>query len=337
MIKDSITIVFATDANYSLYTSIAISSILENGNPSTYYQFVILISSDFSEECRHLTIKTVSSFENSEVNFVEAGTIFDNSHIGISHITTPTYYRLLLPSILQNIDECLYLDSDIVVCGDLSELFNIDISNYYVAGVKAPWYILQRETIGSKESKDLIPTDRYINAGVLLMNLDKIRRDGIDKKFIEFSTQEFVSQDQDIVNVSCYDAILHLPLRYNTMTKFYDTDRVELEKVFSADEIEAAFQNPLIIHYADRVKPWQDMTIPFADRWWGALKKCKAFCDYCEQLMRNQILQNKKLIRRYRIANEENIRIKQSITFRVGKVVLWLPRTVKNTFMRLIR
>jgi lipopolysaccharide biosynthesis glycosyltransferase len=67
---------------------------------------------------------------------------FDDAPKLYERINNMTYYRLLLPSILSDCDKCLYLDSDIIVCGDLYELLKIEIDDSYIAGVKAPWYIL---------------------------------------------------------------------------------------------------------------------------------------------------------------------------------------------------
>lgn len=65
--------------------------------------------------------------------------IFKDIIMKIPHITVQTYYRLLIGELLPNeINKCIYLDSDICVCKDLSELFNIDIKDNYLAGVVAP-------------------------------------------------------------------------------------------------------------------------------------------------------------------------------------------------------
>jgi len=70
----------------------------------------------------------------------------------------------------KEIDKILYLDIDTLLIGPIDELWNIDISNSYCAGAKEP----KKETDFS-----------YINTGVLLMNLKKIREDKKDDEWIE--------------------------------------------------------------------------------------------------------------------------------------------------------
>lgn len=53
-------------------------------------------------------------------------------------------FRLLLPELI-NEQKCIYLDSDIVVCRDISELYGIDISDYDIGGAFSPLYFKQKE------------------------------------------------------------------------------------------------------------------------------------------------------------------------------------------------
>jgi lipopolysaccharide biosynthesis glycosyltransferase len=161
------------------------------------------------------------------------------------------YHRLLLPQMLPDLDKIIYTDVDLIFNCDLQELDKIDISKYYVAGVK-DFY----KNKGNFRSKiwseyglyDISDKGQYINTGVLVINLKKIRQDGIDKKWFQLANNiSFPYHDQDIINVSCADNILLLSNDYN----------------FTGD-------NSKILHYAGPNKPWNayDGILKYSELWW---------------------------------------------------------------------
>src|SRR5699024_3228667 len=106
---------------------------------------------------------------------------FKNAKSSIAHISVVTYYRLALPNLLPQYDKLIWLDGDTIVCRDLSCLFNTDMGNNYIAGVLAP-YVAQ----DANYAKILgIPNMKtYVNAGVLLWNLDLMRQNNLEQKFM---------------------------------------------------------------------------------------------------------------------------------------------------------
>ena len=86
------------------------------------------------------------------------------------HINYVAMYRLSIPKILQDIDKCIYLDSDIVVEGDIAELDGISVEGVCIAGVEdgAPFGEYAERLREILDGPDL---DQYINSGVLIMNL----------------------------------------------------------------------------------------------------------------------------------------------------------------------
>lgn len=115
----------------------------------------------------------------------------------------------------------LSFDIDIVVQEDIGCLFDdYDMTDYYIAGVAEP----QRQ----KSSQDPL----YINFGVVIMNLDKIRRDGIDDKVIQaLNTQKFGCPEQDAFNKFCAWHILQLPNDYNATVSSHITGEAERERI----------------------------------------------------------------------------------------------------------
>lgn len=271
----TIPIVMASDNNYAVPLYVSVASAVRSKGPETAYRFHMLVSDDFSRNIMDSVDRILELAGCPAADWIFMGRAYQDASMHIGHTTTATYYRLQIPDILK-CDKCIYLDVDICVCGDLSELFNTDLSNYYIAGVKAAGYYTSEEERALKaEILHIEAFDRYINAGVAVMNLAKIRRDDLIRKFDELIPCNFRSQDQDILNSACYPNIKILPPKFNAMTKYpleskgYDNSPL-VRACFSREEWEEASEAPVIVHYADARKPWMYRDSCFADRWWNS-------------------------------------------------------------------
>lgn len=267
-----IPVVYASDLNYMVPTCTSIVSLLENKSDATTYDIHILVPTKDFETSKDMIRPLIEKYGTKIA--IHSISEFNDAHIELAHITTPTYFRLALPSLLAEISKCIYIDSDTVVEEDLSVLFRHNISDFYIAGVKAAGYLYPKDHAERHREKIKIKSmDRYVNAGVLVLNLDKIRKDGIDEVFTSMSKKSYPSQDQDIINISCYEAIRHLPLRFNVMTKYINVSRGNIvpdeiaSSVYDKGELKEAIDKPTIIHFADKIKPWDSTTVAFADRW----------------------------------------------------------------------
>ena len=157
-------------------------------------------------------------------------------------------YRLFLHEVAP-CDKVIYLDCDITVNMDLAELYDIDLGEHYLAAVEEP-NLTHREKFEGLSSFSKQP-ERYFNAGMLLMNLRKVRelcagRNVFLDAFIEHhATLTF--NDQDLLNgilASIDDSVLFVDEKYNYMIN--TTGRL-LE---SLQELRGK-----IIHYL-LTKPW---------------------------------------------------------------------------------
>jgi lipopolysaccharide biosynthesis glycosyltransferase len=166
-----------------------------------------------------------------------------------SHYTKEVYYRLLLPELIPD-DRVLYLDTDLIVNGNLSEFYNLGFNGNLLAAVEdagAEWY---KTYIGFSI------TDKYFNAGVMLYDLKAIREEKLENKWIEMASKhKFHLQDQDILNVSCKGKILEVDVVYNVSLSTVDYDNPPFD--LSLGEI---------IHFAGP-KPWQDENAPMKEIW----------------------------------------------------------------------
>ncbi|MFI3239222.1 MAG: glycosyltransferase [Bacteroidales bacterium] len=130
--KTQINIAFATDDNYVMPTSVAMASLLEN-NQVDVSIYLLNIEGYLSEKNKEI-LKIVADKYNSTIYFADvAPEQFDGFPIlrhGLS-----SYLRLLAPKLFTDIDKLLYLDADIVVEGQILELYNTNIDDYQFAGV----------------------------------------------------------------------------------------------------------------------------------------------------------------------------------------------------------
>ena len=150
------------------------------------------------------------------------------------------YYRIMLPYLTEE-DRILWLDADIVVNGDIAELYRRDVADQYLAAVTDA----VEEQGGREEIKNKLGiADRtYFNSGVLLLNTRKIRNEVPQHRFFEAIEQYndiLKCPDQDILNKVLGEKCLILPTRYNYQQ--HTTPGCKAE-------------NGLILHYIWK-KPW---------------------------------------------------------------------------------
>lgn len=265
-----IPVVFATDENYIFYTVVAIASMAENAGKDTFYRIYILVSGKL-EKGHHLFSDVQEKYSNIKISLLPVGEChFRHVHINNTHVTKATFYRLLLGELLQ-VDKCLYLDSDIIVNTDLQELYEVELESEYIAGVRDLWLdLLGEKEKEQRRKRTVIPSlDQYVNAGVLLFHLDKIRKDNMTEKFCAHMEKDYPYEDQDIVNVCCYGHIRRLPAKWNLFTLFMGQLEQLERKGIDRDTIGQMREKRGIIHYATPyIRPWKSRRFLCNDIWW---------------------------------------------------------------------
>ncbi len=267
----TIPVAMATDNNYVVPTLVAMTSMLENKAKDTKLDFYLMLSGEVTTKNKNSIKKLQKLYDNCSVKLIDMKDRFSSNYIKPGHITTPTYYRLCLPSLLPQVDKVLYLDGDIVVTRDLRQLYNTDLGDNYIAGVKA----FGQQTWGLEYAKKLGIKDltQCINAGVLIMNLEQMRKDNLEDKFNRYvptlKKRGLVLNDQDVLNAVCYNKIKFLSPIYNAFQhiKFrYDTIPILID-CYDCEEFKEACLDPAIIHYTSSNKPWKNSKCRFYDKW----------------------------------------------------------------------
>ena len=259
-----IPIAMASDNKYMPYTYVAVFSLLKNKQPDTTYIIHILHTSNIEKRFVNHLSELVKKYQ-CLVNFIDMRDSYKDQKSQLSHISHVTFYRLQLPKLLKNTSKIIWLDGDIIVQKDLTELYNIDINNCYIAAIKDAYNVRKPEY--SKE----IGASEYVNAGVVVWNLKKMREDNLCDKFEELSKNTYRFMDQDIINISCSNKIKLLSLKYNAMSNFFERDTGKLERMYynfvNKEDRFLNIDDLVIIHYCTYDKPWNKKFF-LGEIWW---------------------------------------------------------------------
>ena len=184
--KQVLPIFFAVDDGYMPFLAVTLQSLVENSSADYYYLIKILytnISEDNKEKIKKY------ERENVNIEFVDLnyyiGKIKDKLYTR-DYYSKTTYFRLFIPNLYPQYDKALYLDCDIVLLRDVAELFNIDMGDNLVGG--APDDVIQTYEVFQEYVEKVVGVvdyRNYFNAGVLVMNLKKMRDDNLVDKFID--------------------------------------------------------------------------------------------------------------------------------------------------------
>ncbi len=198
-----IPIFFAIDDAYTPFLAVALKSLLNNASKD--YNYCIKVLHTNVSEAHKNQIKKFEC-KNVNVEFVDLSYYIEKVKDKLytrDYYTNTTYFRLFLPELYPQYDKVLYLDSDIIVVGDISELYNTDMGTNLVAA--APDDIIQTIKVFQDYAELVVGVAKYqhyFNAGVLLMNLDELRKFKFQEKFLYLlgKVKFSVAPDQDYLN-----------------------------------------------------------------------------------------------------------------------------------------
>lgn len=272
----TIPIVFAFDKNLVMPACVCISSLLMNAKKDTSYDIFILHPANQSMTQTDL-VKLPEYYDNCKLTFRPVGNEFDNA-FEIRGITTPAYYRLLIPEIIPEYDKIIYSDVDVIFRRDLSDLYSIDLTGVYMAATYDVGMNLGKDGVAHINSTEGLVLGKYIQSGFIMLNSSKLKNDGLVIRFKEEAKKQYKFQDQDILNVVCGKNLKVLPAEYNMTdyTFYYLNSGDELIKsgYVKEEEISEAKQYGTL-HFNGH-KPWKSYSINF-DIWWEYYRKSPFF------------------------------------------------------------
>lgn len=244
-------ILVTLDENYIPYLNVMLSSMLHS-NPGRRFHVYLL----------HTSIKP-AALENTRRLLEGAGQLIPIAakDIGLGNAPTTSrypveiYYRIFAAKYLPDtLDRVLYLDPDLIVNGSLEALWSMPLDDYFFAAASHTGRLMTRLNGIRLDMDEEAP---YINSGVMLMNLKKLREEqDLDEvfRFIEERGNVLILPDQDIISSLYGSKILALdPFRYNMTERLY-MQHAPFEWELDMNWIR---NHAVIIHYCGRNKPWK--------------------------------------------------------------------------------
>lgn len=263
----NLVVVYSSDDNYAQHTGVSIVSLLDNNKHFTSIR-IYVIDNEISE-CNKTKLRNIIRFYKREIIFIDFNTYKSILKLNMEwEISISSYARLFISSMLpDNIDKVLYFDCDTIIVNKLDELWSLNIDNYYIAAVQ--------DTISNsvKSSIGLTKKYKYINAGMLLINLKLWREENIQEEFMKFIDKHngnVIHHDQGVLNGVLHSNIKIISPKFNLMSIYYMMKRSDIieyynieDEFYSEKEIIEAINSVVYIHF----------TPSFTTRPW--VKKCK--------------------------------------------------------------
>lgn len=256
--KKIIPVFFTIDDQYAPYMAVAANSLIMNASPEYQYKLIVLHQGLSDENV--LKIGNLAR-PYADIEFVPMQQCFDSitDHISnrlrADYFTLTIYFRLFIPEMFPQYDKAIYIDSDVVVPGDISQMFNIDLQDKLL-GVCLDYSIHDVPELVHYITDGVgVGKDNYFNSGILLMNLKRLREVELSRRFLEIHNRrhfDCIAPDQDYLNALCFGNVLQMDRRWDTMP----------------NPKQPEISDPLLIHYNLFEKPWMYDNIQYAEYFW---------------------------------------------------------------------
>ena len=309
MNQSDVQLFFSCDDNYVPFLAVTLESLRANCDQNRRYFLHILHTGLSAENIARLTEAFDCGIFTVEFHDITATVEAFSARLHTrDYYSRTTYYRLFIPDLFPMLDRALYLDSDLLVRGDIAQLYDTELGDHLAAAI--PDTFIDREEslrlyatkrVGLESSKD------YFNAGVLLMNLRAMREYGFQKVFLSLldAVKFNIAQDQDYLNVICQKRTVLLGREWNTMPFEAETPETKL------------------VHFNLDNKPWHKDGVPYSGLFWHYADRCAYAADvrrvrknYSEQQRMQSATETNNLLTMARAQaadTAENARIHQRI------------------------
>lgn len=262
--KERIPVFYACDDNFVKYTIVSLYSMMVNASKEYQYRIHIL-NTDIRDDMKQLAYEMQN--ENFEIQFDDVTDYLKSINDKLplrDYYSKTTYYRMFIAEMYPEYEKAIYIDSDTIVLGDISGLYEHDLGDCFV-GAARDQVMIQIGNYGDYVEKVLgIDRDKCFNAGLLLINCKQFRENFVLDQFIELLHQYnfVVTQDEDYLNLICKNHVLWLDQKWNS-------------EVFG--EIITPLEEIQILHYIMVSKPWHYEDCRLGEVFWKYAKETKVY------------------------------------------------------------
>ena len=255
-------ILVTLDSNYIYPLCVMLHSLAQT-NPNGQFDIYVAYSSLTDEDFENME-KALGGIDATIHKILVDNSIFSGAPV-LDRLSKETYYRLLIGDILPaDVHRILYLDPDLVVNRDITDFYNLDLQGKTLAGCMHMFGFFDKFNLFRLRVKF---KNRYINAGVLLIDLDKWRETVTVPQILDYisaNIKRLWLADQDVINYIFCSSILHIDERlYNldekTLHKYTSKYAVvKRTKRMHIDSLDWVRKNTYIIHFNGKHKPWRE-------------------------------------------------------------------------------
>ncbi len=274
-----IPIFFTIDDSYAPFLAVALNSAIKNASRKRQYKAIVLHQDLSPTNIAKLKALQTDNFKIEltpmKANFEALDDRMSN-RLRCDYFTLTIYFRLFIPAMFPEFDKCIYIDSDVVLTDDISKLFDIDIGDNLIGACNDLSIADIEPLVAYTENAVGVKRQEYINSGVLLMNLKKLREHSLQEHFLNLlNTYHFdsIAPDQDYLNAMCNGKIHYLSEAWDAMP----------------NDAKPPLEHTYLIHYNLFSKPWCYDGVQYADEFWkyaedsGYIDEIKAYkADYSE-------------------------------------------------------
>ena len=276
--KQIIPVVFAADNNYVPMLTTTVYSTLLNASKEYFYDVVVL-HRDIAGDNQSTMQRFFGQFDNMSLRFCDVSEYVLRHDLSTNnpHISVETYYRFLIQEILPDYDKVLYLDSDLIVQGDISELYGVDLGNNLLAAAHDIDFL---GNLNMKNGKRLTYAKKvlgmrnpynYFQAGVLVLNTAEMRELYSIETWLDYASDDrFIYNDQDVLNAHCEGRVTWLDYDWNVMIDCNNriANVFSFAPASSFDAFNDSRNHEKIIHYAGFEKPWKFSSCDRSAAYW---------------------------------------------------------------------
>ena len=269
----TIPVVFSSDDTYIPYMAASIQSLMQNSNRQNHY-IIIVLYANISAENKSLLETQIKAYSNFSIQFKNIESYIDRyTFFAGERITVETYFKLLIPYLLDEYRKILYLDGDIICYDDIASVYNCDIGENLIGAVKGlaeinTYYLRKpRKRYDHFISKiGIHNTDNFFNAGVLLFNTEEFRNTfSMDAVLNIAASRQWPTHDQGVLNYICENRVCFLPANWNVILDPRFQNAPEWIKI----EHNKARMEAKIIHFGFQFKPWGNANyVPYSIEFW---------------------------------------------------------------------
>lgn len=275
MDADQVTVVLAADDRYARQLATAARSVIDRLRPARHLQLCVL---DMGIDAGNRRLME-ATFDDARVDVIWVEDLVDRvDHLPNTwtNITRATYGRLYIPEVLPDtVHRALYLDCDVIARRCVGDLFFSDMDGNAAIAVpdaQSP-FVSSTYAVPLWFDAGRAPGELNFNAGVMLMDLDAWRAHGVTAAALEYLTdgRHHFAQDQEAINVVLAGRIGAMDPRWNQQSEIFWNPFAVIQP-YGRDVVTRLCEDPWIIHFANRPKPWGfGCEHPRVDEWFAAL------------------------------------------------------------------